>query len=324
MRFAFAPAALLCSLSLSAADEAMLRLLPPDVPTVAGADFDRLKNSSLGSLIFRVFDKENADLAKFIAATGFDPRRDIREVIGAEDRQAARSGRNPLGDLVIVRGTFDEARILGSASVFGGIVNTYQGVRVLTPPRESSVEIAFLGNLAVAGKPAAVRAAIDRHMAKASLAGAAARAESRSRQYHAWAITGSLDQFTYRPPNAHSPGAAAKNALTAVESVTAGVLFGDQIQVSAEALARNAQDATAIVDLYRLAAMMLQSQSKQSTNERAEAFRRMLESVNATVDGRTARFSAVVPSEFVEKWFFRAPRPAAKPAAHSVQPASAR
>jgi hypothetical protein len=329
MRLALIPALVFYIVPVWAADEAMLRLVPPGVSTIAGADFDRARSSPLGQTVLEVLNKENDDLEKFIAATGFDPRRDIREVIAAGDRIGPHSspgpGQNSHRQLFIARGVFDEARILGSASVFGGLVNSYQGFRLLTPPREKAVEIAFLGNMVVAGQPVEVRAAVDRHVAKAPPSEAAARALSLSQQYDAWAITGAVSQFVYQPPHSSQAGAAAKNALTSIQSVTAGFRFGGYVDVTAEAVTRSEQDAAALIDLYRLAVMMLQSQTQSRRSEEAIAVDKLIESVSATADGKSARFSASVPSEMVEKWIRAGSRRGGRPSARvSPKPAAAR
>jgi hypothetical protein len=324
MRNILFTAVALCAAPLFAADEAMLRLLPAGTATIAGADVDRVMASRLGQTLFQEFGRVDDDLAKFAAATGFDPRRDIREIVVAGGRLSPRGARrSPPGDLVIVRGTFDETRILGAASVFGGLVNIYQGFRLLTPPREKSVEIAFLGGLAVAGEPASVRAAVDRHVAKAPPGEAAVRAQELAARYHAWAVTDSLNHLGALAPDSN-PNAAARNALGSIERAAGGLVFGDQVSVDAEAVTRSAQDATALVDLYRLAVMM-QAHTQPPPNSEAEAVRKLVESASATADGNSARFSAAVPSEMIERWFRPGSRRGARPAAGvSSKPVAAR
>jgi hypothetical protein len=321
MKIAVVSTLLLCAAPFFAADETMLRLVPPDATSLAGADIERVKNSALATLYFDLLQQGGKDMERFAAASGFDPQRDIQEVIVASPMFQRRSASMGASDVFIVRGAFDENRIIGTASVFGGIPSIYRGVKVLTPPKGQSFEIAFLGNIAVGAAPLPLRAAIDRHIAKAPLGEAALRAQSASRRYDAWGISGALGQLGFLPPHSRQGGSPATNTLSAIESVTAGLRFGDLVSVSAEAIARTEKDATALVDLYRMAAMMMQSQQ----HEKAAEFGKVLESVSASTEGKTARFSASVPAEFIEKWFRPRQRRGVTPAVHvSPKPAALR
>ena len=75
---------------------------------VAGMDVERARNSYLGKKMLEQMESKDSDFAKFVAMTGFDPRRDLREVILASPD--ANSKNSPL---ILVRGVFDQSRING-------------------------------------------------------------------------------------------------------------------------------------------------------------------------------------------------------------------
>ena len=81
---------------------------------------------------------DNPELQKFITATGFDPKRDLREVIVASsDPQGHKNG------LVIARGQFDIAQIGALASMKGSSKESYEGVDVYTGTRRATKAFAF-------------------------------------------------------------------------------------------------------------------------------------------------------------------------------------
>ena len=104
----------LLSIILSAAaafgaDSALLNLVMPEARMVAGIDVERARDSFLGRKLMEQLDngKEAGDFAKFVALTGFDPRRDLKEILIATPDA---NTQNPPA-LILVRGTFDMSRI---------------------------------------------------------------------------------------------------------------------------------------------------------------------------------------------------------------------
>ena len=96
---------------LLAVDSDLLRYIGPDTKQIAGAYVDRVVSSPLGLFLQSKAGAENRDFINFVTATGFDPRRDLREVIVASPGQAqARKG------LIAARGAFNGAQ-LGALAV---------------------------------------------------------------------------------------------------------------------------------------------------------------------------------------------------------------
>ena len=111
---------------------------------------------TFGQFILRQMP-EDGDFAKFISASGFDPRRDLQEVLMAT-ATGQKSG------LVAARGTFDPQKIAALATADGKhIVSQYNGAQLLVSTEAASPALAFFdGNFAVAGDLVSVKAAIDR------------------------------------------------------------------------------------------------------------------------------------------------------------------
>src|SRR5262245_25178590 len=97
---AFALACLSATAGL-AADPQMLRLVMPDAKVVSGIDVDHFKATPFGQFVLSQF-LANADFSTLAGATGFDPRRDVSEVVMASPGDPKK--RNAL---IILRGNFD-------------------------------------------------------------------------------------------------------------------------------------------------------------------------------------------------------------------------
>src|ERR1700751_137189 len=101
-------AALLAGFSgvLPAADPQLLNLLMPDAKVIAGVNVDQAKSTQFGQYVLNQLQTHDAEMQKLIAQTGFDPRRDVREVLVATDGNT--QGKVGLG---LARGTFDVGKI---------------------------------------------------------------------------------------------------------------------------------------------------------------------------------------------------------------------
>ena len=101
--------------AIFAADPALLSLVMPEARMVAGVDVERARDSFLGKKLMEQFNSKDREFGKFVALTGFDPRRDLKEIIVATPNADTK---NPPA-LVVLRGAFDMGRINGFLLVAG-------------------------------------------------------------------------------------------------------------------------------------------------------------------------------------------------------------
>src|SRR6185312_10541559 len=95
-----------------AADPQLLNLVMPDAAVLAGVNVDQAKTSTFGQFILN--QVQSADIQKLAAATGFDPTRDVHEVLAATSAADGKSG------LVVARGNFNADQITAAAAAHGG------------------------------------------------------------------------------------------------------------------------------------------------------------------------------------------------------------
>src|SRR5215472_3544736 len=69
--------------ALAAIDPGLLNLVMPDAKVLSGLQVDQTLNSPFGQYILNQFQPNDQGFLKFMSATGFDPRHDLREILAA-------------------------------------------------------------------------------------------------------------------------------------------------------------------------------------------------------------------------------------------------
>src|SRR5712692_9547451 len=105
--------------ALAATDPGLLRLIMPDAKVIAGLQVTQTKNSLFGQFVLSHMQVEDETFKKFMAQTGFDPRRDVSEIVMASNwEQATPASRW----LVVARGSFNLPSITAAATANGGVI----------------------------------------------------------------------------------------------------------------------------------------------------------------------------------------------------------
>ena len=263
----------------------------PEAKIIGGMNAEQVRTSPFGQYLLREAQVHEKDLDELIAATGFDPRRDIREVLFASTAEQ-RQQREPKKGLVLIRGVFEVPRILAAAQQKEATTEKYQGVDVLKNKRGSQWVAFPDSTLAIAGDAANVQAAINRLSAPAVLDSAlAVKVNQLSTSQDVWAISLSprMD-LTYPTPGQN--GAFAK-----VEQISGGLKLGTNAMLSAEAVATTEKDAAALADVVRLMANL----ARLNTSPQNQDFVAVLESLNVQTEAKFVRASLSVPEEQLER-----------------------
>lgn len=283
------------------ADAGLLNLVMPDAKVIAGMDVARAKSSPFGQLFMKNMNLRDEDLARFLALTGFDPARDVTEVVIASvDTQA--TGSNAI---VLVRGNFDGAR-LRAALVRNGlsVLQVVTGVEMLAKKGEKGA-VAFVdASLAVAGDAAAVKAALERRAGGMGLPPATyAKAQDMSRENDVWMVTSlPVAQLAEKMPE-NAPGQLngmmKGDMFRSVEQASMGVKFAAQmLHLTMEAAVRSDKDAIAMADVARFLAGMVQlNRDKPEVAGLASAF----DSMQLTTKARNVRLTMSMPQAEIEK-----------------------
>ena len=162
------------------------------------------------------------------------------------------------------------------------------------------------GTVAIAGDLTSVKAALDRSSGVNSISPAlAAQVQALSTSQDAWSI--SLASLSALIPGGAAQGAGGPTPGTAtqalqlvknIQSCSAGLKFGANVQFTAQAVADTPQDASALGDVIKMVASL--AAMSGGTNKDAAAFAQLLQSLQVTTSGATVNLSASVPESQIE------------------------
>ena len=272
---------------LSAADPQLLNLVMPDVKVMADINVEQAKTSPFGQFVLAQVQPQQ--LMQIAALTGFDPSKDVNELLVAGNGAAQHSG------LALVLGNFNVTAISALIATQKMVTETYGGITIFEDPKKEG-GLAFLSNsIAAAGDLTNVKAAIDRvsspSILPASLLGEIGQLSAAN---DAWALTtvppSSLKQAAAAPA-IPGLGNGAENVLGTVQSASAGVKFGTNVVMTAQAQADTAQNATAIAGLIQLLVNMAQLKAAEQPQVQA-----LVKALTVSATGATINISLTLPS----------------------------
>jgi hypothetical protein len=293
--------------AFGAVDPGLLRLVMPDAKVIAGLQVRETKNSLFGQYVLSHMQVEDAGFKKFIASTGFDPRRDVTEILMASNwEQATPESRW----LVAARGTFNLPQIKEAAKANGGAIADYQGVGILTysqatsqattPEVESGIAF-FDSSSAVMGDLASVKAAIQRKQSDAAPSGdLLGKARDLSAKNDFWFVTTvPISEFAGAMPNPNLSGAMKGDLLSGIHQASGGIRFGDTVTISGEAVTRSDKDAQALMDVFRFLASLIQLNSQD--NKVAGQVSTLLDTMDLKTSGNVMTMSLAIPEQQLEQ-----------------------
>ncbi|MGO9229573.1 MAG: hypothetical protein ACLQKA_10250 [Bryobacteraceae bacterium] len=272
---------------LSAADPQLLNLVMPDVKVMADVNVAQAKTSPFGQYVLS--QAQPQQLAAIAALTGFDPTRDVNELLVASNAATERTG------LVLVLGSFNVTTITGLIAQQKVGTETYRGVTIFEDPQKQG-GLAFLsGSIAGAGDLASLKAAIDRLSAPSSLPSALlTQVAQLSAADDAWALsTVPPSSLNHSPTMPAIPGlpTGAGNALGTVQSFSGGIKFGADVVATAQAQADTAKDAEGIAGLVQFLVNMAQMKAADQPQVQALA-----KALTVTSSGTSVSLSLSLPS----------------------------
>lgn len=297
---------------LRAADPGLLRLVMPDAKVVAGLQVDRTRDSVFGQFVLSHMQLDDPAFQQFVLETGFDPRKDVKELIIASNWQSATTQSRWV---VMAKGAFDLEKIQHAADRSGAAATSYQGATIYTFSGRGSPDsdnaIAFLdASSAVMGDAASVRAAIQRKRsgapASSDLLGKVKDLSAKNDFWFATLVP--LSEFDLALPSASAGGGPINgNMLAAINQASGGIRFGDTVTISAEVVARSDKDALALVDVVKFVVGMLQL--NRQNNAVAGQVSGMLDPLETKTNGNVMSMSLAIPEEQLERLFNNVARP---------------
>ncbi len=279
--------------TLPAADSRLLSLVMPDATVIAGVNVTQAKASPFGQYVLTLIAPHEQQLQALTTLTGFDPRRDVTELLAATNR-----GTGSAAGLALARGTFPVEAITAAAWAAGAARETYKDAAILKSP-DGLQGLAFLDStLAVFGDVAGVKGAIDRQSPEARRLSSAvvSRIAQLSAANDAWVLT------TVPPAGLHLPSAAPTvqglnvQALAQIQQASVAVKFGANVTVTAQAQVDTAQNAATLAGVLQLLANVAQMQAQKNPDAAALA-----KSLNVAADGSTVAVTFSMPEAQIQQ-----------------------
>jgi len=298
VKFAVLAAVAFPALSL-AADSSLLSLMMPDAKVIAGVQVDSAKNSPFGQYLLAHFQPSDPSFQDFVSQTGFDPRRDVTEVVMASNWQS----KSPTSRwLVAAKGSFDLTKITQAVHTHGGTIQNFEGVNILAGSQDGDSNIAFLDSgSAVMGDLASVQAAINRRKNNMPAdPGLLARLGSVRTNNDFWFTTlVPISEFADSMPNENLQGAMKGNLMQGITQASGGIKFGATVNISGQAITRSEKDAQALMDVVRFVIGMIQQNKSQ--NSTAAQVSDWVDALELTSNGTTVKMALAIPEDQLEQ-----------------------
>ncbi|MBC8165375.1 MAG: hypothetical protein H7Y20_05835 [Bryobacteraceae bacterium] len=273
------------------ADGQLINLVPAEAAVIGGIHVDRTAGSQFGQFVLSHVKGTDKDFEEFVSTTGFDPRRDVREIVFASLADAHAPG------LVLARGVFNGPQILAAAKAkSGGTSSIYKGVNLLDSPQGKTMRsLGFIdGSLAIAGDSVLVRATIDRRNGTPVNSALVTKALNLSNSYDAWMATSGVFRSPVTVP---APGKGL--SIEGIVSTSGGLTFDSIIRFTGEAVTRSDKDALALVDVIRFLSSMVQMNSgNQPGGPRLQP---LFESLQARADANVVKLSFAIAQADLER-----------------------
>lgn len=280
-----------CAGLLEAADPQLLNLVMPDAKILAGVNVDQAKSSPFGQFVITQVEAQDPNFQVFVAETGFDPTKDLDELL-----VAANGAGKTASHLTLARGTFNADSIDAAAYAAGATSEVYNGVTIVENSKHGNGFAFLSGTLAVAGDIASVEAAIGRQSAPSTLpASLLVLVNQLSTTEDAWGISEVPPPAIKPPANVPNLPTIPPSTFQNIQQASGGIKFGAQVVLNAQLLANTAPNATALATvlefLINLGEMQLQQNAQALT---------ALKSVAIAASGNTVTISASIPEAQVE------------------------
>lgn len=284
------------ALAARAADAQLLSYAMPDAKVLAGVNVDQAKASPFGQYVLTQMQSNNTALEQLIALTGFDPTRDVHEILAATNSPGS-SGKT---GLVLARGNFQPATITAAATGKGAVTELYGGVTIIEDPKKAA-GIAFPDpTIVMAGDLASVKAAIDRPASGQALPTAVVS------QVNQW--SGSEDAWVVMtvPPASLAPASATATAgnnplggiVQQIQQLAGGVKFGDMVVGTAAIQSDNAADATQLASALQFLVNVAQMQSQNNQQLASVA-----QGLTIAAQGSTVKVTVSLPQAQFQSFF---------------------
>ena len=261
-------------------DSTLAGLTPPDATMLAGIRMDAVRATPLFQKL--IAGRSFPQLDDFARDTGFDPRRDVRELLVASDGKDA---------IVAARGTFNEHGFSGLAK------QAYKGITLYTRGQRGVALID--ASTAVAGTLAGVNAALDRYKSgnRSGPTELLARARQIPSRNQVWSVSNGFENLLTAGIPETGNAANVGRILRSLENATFAADFRTGVDGYLTGTCRTEQDAKNLGDTVR----GLIGLGRLSVPEKQPDLLRLWDGIKVDQQQRTVNITVAVPQDLLEK-----------------------
>jgi len=268
----------------AAVDPVLLNLVMPQAKVLYGIQVQPTLTSPAGQFALSRVPNTQV-LTRFMAASGFDLQRDLREVLIA----TSFDGTSGADTLILARGTFAPDKVRAIAAQIGATVSDYSGVSMFILPQDQDPRaFAFLDDSIVAiGSEPAIRSVIGRRAATETAFSAALlqKALDVAATQDAWCAT--VTPLPALIPRGSTGGFDPTPLLESVTESWVGLHFDAAgVALSAEALTHSLPEARQLAGMLGLASGMLKDTPAAVLQNASFTARGPVMRVNLTISER--------------------------------------
>ena len=261
-------------------DPALAALVPPEATMLAGVRMEAVRATPLYQKI--IATKALSQLDDFARETGFDPRRDVRELLITS---------NGKDGLVAARGTFNTRAFENMTK------SSYKGYTLYSRDRGGVALID--SSTAIAGTLPAVRAALDRRRAgnRSGPAELLARARQIPPENQLWSVGTGFDSLLAGRIPQEGNAANFSRILQSLENTTVAADFRTGVNGFIDGTCRTDQDAKNLGD----AARGLVGLGRLSVPENQPELLRLWDGIKVYQQQRTIKITVAIPQDLIDK-----------------------
>jgi hypothetical protein len=277
-------------------------MVPAGAKIVGAVDMTRARNSEFGQYLLTKAQADDIHFQEMINETGFDPRRDLEDILFATSGPTGMAGQEP-SFVIFARGNFDVSKIKSLAALKGGMkLMTYGGVDLLVHGQDSSSRnaIGFLDvGVAAIGDLATLKQIIDNRTAAPMLdADLQSKIQSIGNADDAWFVS-MVGGASFLGNHVGPQGASQAQALKGVLQSSGGVKLGATIATTFDAVTRSEKDAQSLTDVIRFMASMVQMQ--RQSNPQAGILANALDGMTLQNSGTAVHLAVSLPEKSLEQ-----------------------
>ncbi len=265
-------------------DNVLAKLVPADSQSLFGARMEQLKAAPLYTKL--VGQQKLPQLDSFSGETGFDPRRDVRDLL------LASNGR-PGAGVLLARGNFHVAEVKTLKKI------QYRGYVLNLTPKEDAGFCIMDSTLAIAGPTASMKAALDQYLtpAKGATVELLDQARAVPQQFQVWSVSvGGADFLANALP--HDGNAANFGKIfRSLENTHFQADLSHGLNAYAQGQCRTDADAKSLSDAVR----GLIGFGRLSVPEDQPELLRLWDGLHVEQDHRTLTITANIPQELIDK-----------------------